>query len=226
MHSQPHQPEPPHADEGEDLRLVAAARAGSAGAWATILRRYQDMLFTTALRMLGQRQQAEDAVQDAMVKIVAHVDRFDGRSKLSTWMTKIVMNTCLSALRARKLRAGPRLGDDPDRGAVGLGTRASENRREPVPGSGVEEDEERAALVAALAKLEDDQRAILTLRDGRGLDYDQIGQILDMPIGTVKSRLFRARVALRGLVEQELGLNSEAGSEAGSDVGFGEDRHA
>jgi len=186
-----------------DLELVAAIRAGKPNAWTELLRRHQDQLYTICFRMLNNREAARDAAQDTLVKVVQNLPHFDGRSQLSTWMIRIAMNTCLSALRARRLRKHERLGPETESAARHLGTRSSENDREPQGESSVQGNEDRARLLAALAKLDDEQRAILMLRDGRGMDYDQIGQVLDLAIGTVKSRIFRARSALRAVIEEQ-----------------------
>lgn len=194
---------PPNADDPADLALVAAIRANKPDAWPELLRRHQDKLYSICLRMLNDREAAADAAQDTLVKVVQNLPHFDGRSQLSTWMVRIAMNTCLSALRARKLRRHEHLGPEAEASARHLGTRPSENNGEPRGESSVQENEDRNRLLAALAELDDEQRAILMLRDGRGMDYEQIGQVLDLAIGTVKSRIFRARSALRAIIEHQ-----------------------
>jgi RNA polymerase sigma-70 factor (ECF subfamily) len=197
---------PPEAvrDDAEDLRLVAAIRAGDTGAWNILLTRYQHRLFTVCFRMVHDRELAADLTQDSFVKAVQKFSTFDSRAKLSTWLIKITMNTCLSALRSEKLRRHASLdakGGETDRAP---GTRPGADR-EPSAAESVELIEERRALSEALATLDDQQRSILLLRDGRDLDYDQIAEVLDLPVGTVKSHLFRARVALREALENKLG---------------------
>jgi len=140
-----------------------------------------------------------------MVKIIQGLASYDGQSKLSTWMIRVTMNACLSWLRSEKLRRHARL-DSPAPGRT-----ASENAtethgsvltsREPQAADRVELQEARQHLGAALALLEPEQRAILILRDAQGMDYDRIALVLGVPLGTVKSRLFRARAALRALIE-------------------------
>ncbi len=169
-------------------------------AWNELLAHHQDRLYATCLRMVGPNA-AADLTQDAMVKILQGLDGYDGRSQLSTWMIRVAMNACLSWLRSQKLRRHKSL-DVGSPFVRGLGT--SPNQPELSAGQGVERKEAKAALAAALAELPDEQRAILVLRDVHGLEYEQVAGVLEIAVGTVKSRLFRARLALRAGVEDRL----------------------
>lgn len=208
----PHPPPPAPPDDGDalDRALIDRIRAeglASRDAWGELVTRYQDRLFAVCLRMVGDRETAADLTQDAFVKVLQGLDSFDARSRLSTWLIRVTMNVCLSHLRAAKLRAHASL-DAPIapsllRGAQGTpqsgSSRAQE--REPAAESRVERSEARRHLSAALSGLDPEQRAIIVLRDVQGLDYDQIGAALGLNLGTVKSRLFRARLALRHALE-------------------------
>lgn len=202
----------PSESDIEDLRLIALVRAGGAGggasspAWSQLLRRYQDRLFGVCLRMLGPsaraRQTAADLTQDAMVKIIQGLPSYDGSAKFSTWAIRVTMNVCLSHLRGAKLRQHASL--DGSQSQHSESDRHAEHphaAREPNAASGVLPDEDRGQVAQALATLDPEQRAILVLRDVRGLDYDQIAHVLGVAVGTVKSRLFRARAALREALE-------------------------
>lgn len=194
------QPHPaPDADQ-VDRDLVAAIRAGDSDAWTTLIERYQVRIFSICVRMVRDRETASDLTQDAFIKVIKGLDTFDERAKLSTWVYRVTMNVCLSKLRSEKLRRHASLeamasagGRDPDRRSE-LGFA---QEREPSAEEGVERDEERQRMVEALDSLSDEHRAILVLRDGRGLEYEQIADALEIPVGTVRSRLFRARAALR-----------------------------
>jgi RNA polymerase sigma-70 factor (ECF subfamily) len=170
-------------------------------AWNELLAHHQDRLFAVCQRMVG-REAAADLTQDSMVKVLQGLDGYDGRSQLSTWMIRIAMNTCLSWLRGQKLRRHKPLDQSETASVRSFGTQGSTG--ELPPPSSVQEDERRVAVSLALSELPDDQRAILVLRDVQGLEYDQIAVVLDVPGGTVKSRLFRARMALREVVEARL----------------------
>ncbi|MBK7403273.1 MAG: sigma-70 family RNA polymerase sigma factor [Phycisphaerales bacterium] len=198
------QAKPPTADDETDRRLVGEIRAGDPHAWTRLIERYQVRVYSVCVRMVHDRELANDLTQDAFIKIIKGLDTFDERAKLSTWVYRVTMNVCLSKLRSEKLRRHASL----DSMATGGGRdtdRRSElgfsQEREPDADRGVERDEERGRMIAALEALSDEHRAILVLRDGRGLEYEQIAEALDIPIGTVRSRLFRARAALRQAIE-------------------------
>lgn len=169
------------------------------------------------------RQTAADLCQDAMVKIIQGLPSFDGSAKFSTWAIRVTMNVCLSHLRASKVRKhlslddlppgvahstspsrpGASLGESPGSRPRHIGTVPPSASSEPVGVSGVLHHEQKQAVLAALDRLDAEQRAIVVLRDVRGLDYDQIAQVLGVAVGTVKSRLFRARAALREAIESQ-----------------------
>lgn len=208
-------------DDQIDRRIVQQIRAAGIGersAWAELLTRYQDRLFAICYRMVGNREIAADLTQDAFVKVLQGLDSWDGRSKLSTWMFRVTMNLCLSHLRSAKLRShasldaaiAPSLIRGSDSGNVRKKVGMSEaDRRELSPAEGVELRQRRQLVSAALSDLEPDQRAIIVLRDIQGLDYDQIAATLDIAVGTVKSRLFRARLALRDAINRNSRFDAE-----------------
>lgn len=221
------QPTSPSPDDAREFALLERIRhAGPADrrAWTELVNRYQDRLFAVCFRMVGNRDTAADLTQDAFVKIIQGLESYDGRAKLSTWMIRVAINVCLSHLRGQKLRrhasldalggsVAPSLvrGSDP---ASGTSPQASVKNqtntaqsgllgtREQTPASDVELHAQRRLVAQALAGIDPDQRAILILRDVQGLEYDQIAAALDVPGGTVKSRLFRARLALREAIEK------------------------
>lgn len=211
----PHHPETP-ADptdsplpDDPDVRLVEDIRCGQPDGWSTLIKRYQDRLFSVCLRLVHDRELAADLTQDAFVKVIQGLDKYDGRSKLSTWMIRVTMNVCLSKLRSEKLRRHASLdamaagNSDREGGGRGAEFEAPEPRtREHGTGSGVIEQEDRRLVLQALQLLEADQRAVLILRDAQDLEYEQIAEVLGVAVGTVKSRLFRARAALRNEMEK------------------------
>jgi RNA polymerase sigma-70 factor, ECF subfamily len=210
-----------------DHELVARIQAGESGAWADLARRYQHRLFTVCLRMVGNREAAADLTQDAFVKILEGLATFDGRSKPSTWMIRVTMNVCLSWLRSEKHRrhasldaagwVGPDGAGGGSAGDLRPGLAPGSWRRSPAaePGgaSSIQRSERQALLSAALDRLKPEQRAILVLRDVRDMEYEQIAEALGIPGGTVKSRLFRARTALREAMEQVAAESSDLADE-------------
>ncbi len=176
---------------------------------AALLERYQHRVYSLCYRMTGQREWASDLAQDALVKVIEGLDSYDGRAQLSTWIIRVTMNVVLSKLRAEKHRRHASLdairersGADPDAARRSHAKAFTEEiGREQTTAHRVEHSETRQRLAACLLQLSEEHRAILLLRDARGLEYEQIGEILGLPAGTVKSRLFRARAAMRAMME-------------------------
>jgi len=203
-------PAPDHG-AARDQQLVKAIVRGDTAAWSTLLARHQDRLYAVCLRMLGKPDLATDLCQEAMLKIIGGLHSYDGSAALTTWMTRIAMNVCLTHLRSEKIRRHLSLDQAPGSpgtagkshsgpitsGAPSTSIGASLASGELSGGERVSQDEERERVAHALSSLEPDQRAMLVLRDIRGLEYAQIAMVLGIAEGTVKSRLFRARASLR-----------------------------
>lgn len=193
----------PTPDDLIDRRLVDSVRSGDPAAWTKLVERYQVRVYSICVRMVRDRDLASDLTQETFLKVIRGLDRFDDRAKLSTWVYRVAMNVCLSKLRSEKLRRHASLDALGGWGAQGSAAEdrrsdpGIEQAREPGAGWGVEDNEERQRMLAALDAISPEHRAILVLRDGRGLEYEHIADALDIPVGTVRSRLFRARAALR-----------------------------
>lgn len=198
-------------EEAEEIKLLLAYRRGDREALATLLERYQDRLYAICVRMVTDQDRARDLLQDAMVRIIQGLDRFSGRSRLSTWMIRVTMNACLTDMRRQKIRKTASLdvrkASSEGRAGIGGGSGASlasklYDSAELTAAEAVQREELRQDLYTAFERLDPAHRAILILRDMNSLDYSQIAETLDIPEGTVKSRLFRARAALRDTIEQ------------------------
>ena len=180
-----------HPASTVDLELVAAAAGGHRGALDELLRRHQGRMYGICLRMTGNESDARDATQEAMLAVCRGVARFDQRSTFSTWVYRVTTNACLDELRRRTRR--PVASGSADElatvSSAGGGTRTSS----PAADDAVVA---RLTLDDALARLPDDFRAALVLRDLCELDYAEIAEVLDIPPGTVRSRIARARGAL------------------------------
>lgn len=191
-----------------EQELLAAHRAGDPDALSSLLRGYQRRLFAICYRMVHRPDVATDLTQDALVKIIQGLPRYDGRSALSTWIVRVTMNCCLSHLRKQKLRDHASL-DDVGHSGVSIGS-VLPDKGEPSGADRVQRDERAALLERGLDQLDPETRAILVLRDVQDLDYARIGTVLDIPVGTVKSRLFRARLALREAIERLSGHSDDS----------------
>ncbi len=183
--------------------MVAAAQGGDRNALDQLLRAHYDRIHAVCRRIAGSSRDADDACQEALIKIVRNLPRFDGRSSFGTWAYRIATNASLDELRKRDRR--PRLDDADD-----LIERADDRATHDVEGVG-----DRLILDQALADLSDDLRTAVVLRDVANLDYAEIAAALDIPVGTVKSRISRARSALADQLRLDLDLpiSSEPGNQ-------------
>ena len=199
----------------DESTLIDTAMRGDRSAMGQLLDRYQHRLFNVVLRMVSNREDAADVTQDAMLKIVAHFDEFQGKARLTTWMIRIAMNQSISHLRKRRHRQTQSLDDDGDDGNRKGGARDTADDREPGPLERVQQNEMIAHLHRAMDNLDQDFRGVLVLRDIDQMNYQEIAEVLEVPVGTVKSRLFRARLALRQemmrLIDTSAGRRASAG---------------
>jgi len=200
---QPGPQDPPQLTPLVELQLLEAHRGGDPAAMGTLLEAYQRRIHSICYRMVRDGHEARDLTQDAMLRVIQGLDSYDGRSKLSTWIIRVTMNTCLSHLRKQKVRRHGSL--DAGSGTAISGPLDPRSFGELSPPGRVELAEMKLLLGRALLCLDSDMRAVLVLRDMQELEYERIAGVLEVPIGTVKSRLFRARLALRAAVEVELG---------------------
>lgn len=184
--------------EPDDRELVEAARQGDRDAMELLLRRHHDRFHAIAVGIVGHHD-ADDVAQAVLMSIVRHLDRFDGRARFTTWSHRIAVNASLDELRRRGRRPVPvELGDD--RGPTReLDHRPSASKSmmttsTPDPSEALAD---RQVVVAALAQLDEEFRVPLVLAEYGALEYREIAEVLDLPIGTVRSRLSRARAMLR-----------------------------
>jgi RNA polymerase sigma-70 factor (ECF subfamily) len=173
--------------EASDAELLSAHVAGDASAFEHLVRRHRDRLWSVALRTTGDPEEASDALQDALISAFRRADQFRGDSAVTTWLHRIVVNASLDRLRRRAVRAAQPLPDDDDRlpGAVVADPRDAMDSRET-----------QLVVTAALAELPADQREAILLVDVEGWSVEEAAQMLDCPVGTVKSRCFRGRAKL------------------------------
>ena len=187
----------------EEIDLIRRAQRGDRGAMNRLLETHQQRVYRVCIRMVGHREDAAELAQDTLVKLVENLETFRGDAKLTTWLTRVAINACLSHRRKAKLRQTVSI-DQPAVAAAADGPTLahrlpedSQSSAEPRPEQRVQLKEDLARLQQALLELDPEHRSVLVLRDIEQLDYQAIGEVLDLPLGTVKSRLFRAREALR-----------------------------
>jgi RNA polymerase sigma-70 factor, ECF subfamily len=173
----------------DDARLIDDCLRGDSAAFGCLVRKYQDRLFNTVVHVAGSREEAEDVAQEAFVQAYVKLTSFHGESAFYTWLYRIAFNIAVSRRRRKKNEVSLDVGRDAT-GQEAVGDVES-------PGEQMLR-EERAHLVhSALAALSEEHRAILVLREMEAFEYEQISEILDLPTGTVRSRLHRARLQLR-----------------------------
>ena len=180
----------------EDLGYLRKCRAGNAEAFGSIVRKYQDRIFNLSYRLLGDFEEARDVAQATFIKAFESLDRFKGTSAFYTWLYRIALNSALDARKARSRRPR-RIVEDLDELAVGSSRSRIGN---PDPGGPVDRlisNEQHQRIAGAIDELDDAYRTVVVLRDVEGLDYREIADVTELPVGTVKSRLHRARLMLR-----------------------------
>lgn len=185
------------ADDGE---LIASARRGQREAFAELVRKYQRRVFGTALHITGNHSDADDVAQETFVKAYRHLDGFDGRSDLFTWLYRITVNTALNHLRGQKrndrlVRAGEEIGRGmrPERGG---------SDRERTPREWLELSERFRRVIQEIAELSPVLRVTLVLATVEQLPYRSIAEIMEVPEGTVAWRVNEARKQLRDRLAQ------------------------
>ncbi|MDR3638717.1 MAG: sigma-70 family RNA polymerase sigma factor [Isosphaeraceae bacterium] len=175
----------------DDKCLIDACRAGRTEAFGVLVSRYQDRLYPTVLRLAGCAEDAQDLMQEAFLRAFQKLDRFHGESSFYTWVYRIAVNLTLSSHRRRRVAARRR---DESRGHT-LETAC--DPRDNDPSAPLERSERDRLIQNALNSLAPDHRAVVVMKEFDGLRYEEIGAILGVPVGTVRSRLHRARCELR-----------------------------
>ena len=183
----------------EDLAIVEKVKAGRTEAFGKLVLKYQDRVFNACWRICGHLDDARDFTQEAFVRALENIDSFRAQSGFYTWIFRIAVNLALSGRRKAATRQIASL----DQIAEASGTQAAElvayKNDNDVRGT-LETDgdsDARQAIIRALNSLDEDHRAVIVLRDIEGMNYNEVGEILDLPAGTVRSRLHRGRMALR-----------------------------
>jgi RNA polymerase sigma-70 factor (ECF subfamily) len=190
-------------------RLMREAQQGDRMSFGQIVTLYQDRLYNAVLRLVGDVEEARELTQEAFTRALVKIDDFRGDSQPYTWLFRIAVNLSISQLRkVQRHRVFSIDGNGYEQGN-GESNRAenSANRlagTAPQPLEAMEKQERDEQVLAALGRLDTDYRAVLVMRDIEGFDYQQMASVLDLPLGTLKSRMFRARLALRDELKEYL----------------------
>jgi RNA polymerase sigma-70 factor (ECF subfamily) len=185
----------------EEAMLVEEALAGSVPAFEKLVSLYSKKIYNYCYRMAGNKEDAEDILQDVFVKAYRSLNGFRRNSQFSTWLYRIAYNACIDHHRKKKIVTVPVLGVD-EEGRQLVTEIASDG---PSLEEQVLSNERKLAVQKAIAKLRPEYRTVILLREIDGLSYDEIACVLNIPLGTVKSYISRARETLRASLIHEFG---------------------
>jgi RNA polymerase sigma-70 factor (ECF subfamily) len=194
-------------DLSDEALLENYRRTKDMTQFKSLVRRYQTRVYSVAVRILGNTEEAEEVMQDTFVKVHQNLDKFKNEASFSAWVFKIAHNLCVDLLRNKKrIQPFPVLSFDPqstasDEDEPKSYTVSQLADQAPGPEQMVDSDEQERVIAASLGKLPENQREVLVLHDIEGFSYQEIAEIVGASIGTVRSRLHYGRLKLRELLE-------------------------
>ena len=195
----------------DDLTLVTRVRQGDQRAFRLLVERYQRKVFSVALGMLKDKEEAMDVSQEAFVKVYKYLDHFKGDSSFYTWLYRITVNICIDVLRKKNALKGEQVEFDEtvkmDAAEANIGSLGSQLGTNPQKAALRRELAEK--INAALQEVPEKHRAILLLREVEGMSYEDIARTLEIPKGTVMSRLFHARLKVQKILSEYLELGDQ-----------------
>lgn len=181
----------------DDQRLITDCLQGDTAAFGALVRRYQERLYHSVYRLVDNPEDAQDVVQEAFISAYQSLDGFKGDSLFFTWLYRIAVNTAISLKRKRRVMARIETGPNGEPAMEPL-DRSLDSR----PGHALEQAEREKRVHQALGRLSPEHRAVLIMKDMEGQKYETMAEILQVPVGTIRSRLHRARLELRELLEK------------------------
>lgn len=193
----------------EELEIIVKVRSGDADAFEALVLEHQNKVYSLALRMVGNEEDARDMAQEAFIRAFNSLGSFRGESKFSVWLYRLTSNICIDFLRGRAKRRTVSLSREDEDGYEGE-LEIPDERFSPE--AGLERSELREAVRRGLEQLTPEYREILLLREINGLSYDEIGRALNLEEGTVKSRIFRARKKLCEILVREGNIPGQGAS--------------
>ena len=191
------EPRPPAASSPEHL-LIARLRRKEPAAFEALVKTHQDRVYDFCVRMLADREEAFDLTQEIFISVHKHLDKFRADAKLTTWIYRIARNHCLNRLKYLKRRGRGRSDEYGESNELSITESLGGGPQQPD--AAVMGKNDRALVHRAIQELDEDQRSLVVLRDVEGLSYEEIMDITELPEGTVKSRLHRAREKLAGIL--------------------------
>ncbi len=197
----------------DEPKLIKKAQKGDVSAFEQIITRYRSVVYGISYRYANNPEDAADMAQEIFLKMFRSINTFKFQSKFSTWVYRVATNTCLDLLKAQRRSAsadtvsidGGYGYEDPEGNQIGIEIEDTSS----LPDVKAEESEVRDVINRAIGRLSDDYRTVIILRDIRGLSYDEIAEITESSVGTVKSRISRARKNLREILSEDRELFEE-----------------
>ena len=186
--------------------LIEESKKGNIDAFEQLIKDHKKSAFNIALRVLRNVEDAEDASQEALIKVFRNIKSFNMESTFKVWLYRIVVNTCIDFKRRKSITAIS-IDETMDLGS-GREIQREITDHSSNPDALIERSFDKQMVNDAINMLEDDFKTIILLRDIKGFTYDEISQILDCNLGTVKSRLSRARKRLKEILEREMKAGS------------------
>jgi RNA polymerase sigma-70 factor (ECF subfamily) len=185
---------------GNEKKLVEKAKSGDIGAFEKLIEGHQKKVFNIALRMIGNYDEASELAQEAFLRAFKSIKSFKGDSLFSTWIYKITTNVCLDEIRRKKKKKLISLDEDIEHDGSEFKRQIKDDS--PGPESVAENNELKRMVKESINLLPGDYKVVLVLRDIQGFSYEEISRILNCPTGTVKSRINRARQALKKILQK------------------------
>lgn len=183
----------------DDNRLIAECLNGRTAAFGELVRRYQDRLYNAVYHLVGNAEDAQDVLQEAFLNAYQSLESFEGKSLFFTWLYRITWNTAMSLKRKHRVVLSIEVGREEGNGCA----EPLDGSEFSQPGLALEKAEQGRRIHDALNRMSSEHRAVLVLKDMEGQKYEAIAEILQVPIGTIRSRLHRARLELRELLEKQ-----------------------
>lgn len=187
--------------------LVERAKSGDIEAFEQLVISCQKKVFNIAYRMIGNYEDANELAQEVFLKAFRSIKKFKGDSLFSTWIYKVTANVCLDEIRKRKKKVVISLDQEIEFNDGEVKRQIPDNA--PTPDMEAETNELKSAVNESIAQLPDDYKSMIVLRDIQGFSYDEISKIVNCPEGTVKSRINRARQALKKILQGKKELLNE-----------------
>lgn len=184
------------ADSSEMIMLIKKAQQGDSNAFGELIMAYEKFVFNVACKMFSNQEDAADIAQEALIKAYKNIDKFDFNSSFSTWLYRITTNTCIDEMRKRKGKETYSIDEEDEESGLSIQIKDTS----PDASETVIQQETVSEVRRAIDKLSDEHKTVIILRDFQDLSYEEVAETLGINVGTVKSRLARARKNLKDII--------------------------